>query len=234
MKKYPRLILVFTAILVFMCRQSTTGTQPMGYIGGSGVSCKAFNEYGSMFTVTASGYTCPLTCQDGSIVEFDVPNDFPFNISYSKADLQSKYCAAGIVSTPTATLEPAPTSTETPISAAPVPPVAAPLLTGKVTTCDLESRYINFRLVEGAPVVSGDEVVLTMNGTPLKCSVPPSNKSVLSCLLPAGVQFPVQVSIAIGDSVANQFSYNGEECFYVEPTNTGVPTSLPAVTPTPT
>ena len=238
MKKYhPHLAFLLTAFLVVGCsQQAPEDTLAMSYTDGSSVTCTAYGDRKDLNNqLIVSGYNCPLACPDGSTVSFDMAHDgLPSGQKFSKEELQAKYCTAGAAATLIVSITPAPTPTETPSGPAPAPAVAAPLLTGQVTTCDLYSRYINFRLAEGAPVVSGDEVVLTMGGTPLKCTVPPSNKTILSCLLPAGIDFPAQVSIAIGGSVADQFSYNGEECYYVEPTNTNAPTSQPAPTPTST
>ena len=236
MKKYPRLILLFTSILVFMCRCNfPDDNRAIVYSDGSYANCRGYKDYDAKDgnLVTTSGYACPLACPDGSTVSFDMLGGPAFGQKYPKEELQAKYCAAGSAAAPSATA----TQTETPIVAAPLPPAAAPLLTGQVTTCDLESRYINFRFVDGAPEVSGDAIVLTMNGTQLNCTVPPSNKTILSCSLPPGITFPTDVKVAIGDSVTNQFSYNGDECFYVEPTGTPKPDATesgPAATPTPT
>ncbi len=232
MKKYPRLILLFTAILVFMCRCNfPDDKKTIVYSDNTYDGCTGFTDIDLQSTADKSGYTCFLTCPDGSTVSYDIFSTPVFGQKLQKGELQAKYCKAGAAATATVTA----TLTQTPVGPAPVGGTS-PLLSGNVTACSLKDGYINFRLVDNAPAITGSELLVTINGVKVNCTVPPNNLTILSCTLPAGITFPTDVKVAIGDSVANQFSYNGDECLYVEPTNTPKPDapSAPAATPTPT
>jgi hypothetical protein len=222
-----QLLFLLTPLLVMVC---SSGAMILHFTDGSGVVCDPLDWNNEM-------YSCEIPCPSGTHTV--TLRQWP-DSSTQNHDLAS-FCpnmprAATAVSTatvpPTATSIPTQTATT---AAQPTLQAIAPLLTGDVTACSLNAGFINFTLAAGAPDLTGDQVTVAINGTQVRCTLPLSNQTVLSCALPDGVTFPAQVSVAQGGQTADQFSYSGAACFYAAPTNTprnpgnSGPTSTPCL-----
>ncbi len=222
-KRFTPLVFIFTAIITVMCQCQMTNRD----VKLAGHDCK----YTGSYDTDTSRYDGTFDCKnpDGSMLTCPytgaaVTNSKVFLRDQTSVMTDAQFwaylgCVSPSQATPTSTPTPVPTSTATaaPAAAESNQGVAAPLVTGDVSACNVNDGFINFKLVEGVPPFNSNEVVVVMNGTQVNCTVPSNNTSVLSCGLPAGVTFPLQVSVARGDSVANQFSYNGDACLYVAP-----------------
>ena len=178
-------------------------------------------EYNGTFRCTnpdGSNFTCPGTNQPAGRVEFTARVTYPRDIT--EANFWSNMgCGSASKATPTPTPTAVPTATATEI--APAPAASAPLLTGEVTACSVRDGFINFKLVKDAPAISGNDVLVMMNGTQVTCTVVGTKKDLLSCALPVGVTFPAKITVALGDAMTNQFTYDGAGCSNVPPKNGG-------------
>ncbi|MBP6178640.1 MAG: hypothetical protein KA473_15425 [Anaerolineales bacterium] len=115
-----------------------------------------------------------------------------------------------------ATEPPTEAPTETP-TAAPteVPPteLPTPILTGDVTYCDASARALNLRLVDGFTAVDFNGFQVSMGSDPMNCSVNNTNSTLLTCMYPTGVSFPVNIKVETSTgSVVNEFEFNGSNC----------------------
>ena len=116
--------------------------------------------------------------------------------------------------------EEAPTDapTEAPTEAPPAE-LPVPILTGEVTYCDLVSRSVNLRLVEGFSAEEFNHQV-TIGGEAMSCKFNEGNASLLTCTFPATIKFPVSIQASQDGNIVNEFDYNGSNCIY--PTGTKV------------
>lgn len=220
MKKYSYLILVLSLLLAGCITK--LNNKAFDWAGHSCVFTGDYDapgflstqSYPPVYTGTfrctnsdGSNLTCPNTNQPAERVEFQARVTFPRDLT-EKNFLTYIGCNASSASTATPTSTPQPTATSTPV------PTATPsaLLTGDVTACSLNDGFINFKLVTISPLVNESDVNLTINGTQVSCSFAGSDNSLLSCPLPAGVAFPAQIQVAIGNTTTDNFNYDGSGC----------------------
>lgn len=241
-KKHPALILVFTALLVTVCR---CGPDPFDRHARPQIQLKDGTSLGSCilmqeFANIGAGpdeatstmvWDCTLTCPDGSRVEFQLDGDRSVPAFYNDPNLEAndstaflaQYCspeamiAADIPEAPTE--EPAPTPTDTPQSEEQVIIIPTqnllilpPVLADSVTACDTGLGFINFPLADPQPDLSGRSVSVFINGTKVNCRLAGSQSQLLGCSLPPGTTFPVTVSASIDDVEVNNFPFNGAIC----------------------
>jgi hypothetical protein len=202
LKKHPGLILVFTALVTVMCRCDATPdiNRAFDQTQGGPAYCIASDFFAEDGFVTGWDTTCTVKCLDGTtrLVSFrgaKVPDIIK----------TEDHCG-------TAATLPTTTRTATAVPTATIEALSAPLLTGDVTACSLKDGFINFKLVDDDPGFNGSEVLLSINGTQVSCTVAGTNKDVLSCALPPGVTFPAQIHAAVGDASTDDFSYDGGGC----------------------
>ncbi len=119
-------------------------------------------------------------------------------------------------------------------------PTAAPLLTGQVSSCFLNTSVINFRFVQPPPDLTGKNLSVLIQGQPSQCYVPPGFPGSLSCKLPPNTSFPTGIVVTLDNAVVNSFSFNGVVCQQQAAQNSSqglLSTSVPATqrpTPKPT
>lgn len=260
-KKRPALFLVFTALLVTVCRCgpdpfSPNNTSPIRLKDGSSLgSCKLFQEFTRTgenpdeFTSTMV-WDCSLTCPDGSQVEFQLDGDQSVPAFYNDPYLEAgdtpgflaQYCspeAMTAADTPEApTEEPSPTPTDTAQEQVIIIPtqnllILPPVLAGNVTACDTGLGFINFPLADPQPDLSGKSVSVFLNGNKVNCRLAGSQSQLLGCSLPPGTTFPVIVSASIDDVEVNNFPFNGAICTNTVPTRETEDDSEPTATSQP-
>jgi hypothetical protein len=220
-KKHPGLILILSALMVTVCRCSLTPTTPvtMNFTNGKSAKCSKFSEYlttgwDGIYGTTYS-YDCSIPCPDGStvMVKFEdkathkkIMGKEKFNL----AALQKQYCKKSPVqAVVTATLIP-PLIT-IPNTATPVL-TDSPLLTEEVTACDLNSGYVNFRMVKSPPNLADKTLVIAINNTNVNCIIPPNNQTIYSCILPKKMDFPATIIVKLDEIEVNNFAVNSNIC----------------------
>ena len=112
-------------------------------------------------------------------------------------------------------IAPAQSNVEVPPVVQPAPPAnpepQVPILTGDVPYCDLSSRAINLRLVDG--FVSTDfNHKLTIGGESMGCKVSEANSTILSCLYPPTTVFPASIQATLNGNIVNEFEFSGATC----------------------
>jgi hypothetical protein len=121
LKKHPALILIFTALLVTVCRCSADGQFAMQFTDGTIIGCKEYLEYFSEENPSSllanSVYVCSLPCPDGSVAKFDLYEN-PSSGVQDKVEYQKQYCQPAEQATQT--LQPTETSTAAPTATKPV------------------------------------------------------------------------------------------------------------------
>jgi hypothetical protein len=244
MRRTIKLFLAFSTLLVTtMCKYYQGGTVALP----TGLSCENYTDYRFFewrgeeykFYLEELGATCSYTCPDGIVIEVDIPEEFSSSSPLafaSKADLDAQFCGVAPPATPTqppptasptaaasptlaatATVEPSPTVEITPTA-------QEPLLTGRVLMCDVGANLINFRIVQPAPDLTGKTITAQINDTESMCAVNPTNPSLLTCTIPAGVTFPARVVVSLDGAVVNDFVYDGLGCVEI---TTPVATTTP-------
>lgn len=242
MYKKMNLVLVFSAFLLTMCRAYE---EPVSTI--EGLSCRPYTDY---FQGEGSrGLECFYTCPDGTVVgPFESQADPA--LSSTKGDLDLQLCGVARPTftprEPPATLSPTVAPSVTPADS-PTPEVTAvgvipstaeatltagisvtggqsSVLTGKVLMCDLGMNLINFRLAQPDPNLTEKNLVVQIADMESTCYVNPTNPSLLTCTIPAGVSFPARVIATLGGAVVSDFTYTGIGC---EILTTAVPTTTP-------
>lgn len=114
---------------------------------------------------------------------------------------------------------PAQSNVEVPPVVQPAPPAnpepQVPILTGDVPYCDLSSRAINLRLVDGF-VPTDFNHKLTIGGEPIGCKVSEANSTILSCLYPPTTVFPASLQATLNGNIVNEFEFSGATCVVPE------------------
>ncbi len=114
---------------------------------------------------------------------------------------------------------PAQSNVEVPPVVQPAPPAnpepQVPILTGDVPYCDLSSRAINLRLVDGF-VPTDFNHKLTIGGEPMGCKVSEANSTILSCLYPPTTVFPASIQATLNGNIVNEFEFSGATCVVPE------------------
>jgi hypothetical protein len=90
--------------------------------------------------------------------------------------------------------------------------------------CDVGIHLINFRMVEPVPGLTVEGLELQIDDRPATCSVNPTNPSLLTCTIPAGVSFPARVLVRLDGVTVNDFVYDGLGCAKIA---TAFPTTTP-------
>lgn len=234
MRGKTKLVLVFSAFLLTMCRGYG---EPVSTI--EGLSCRTYTAYLQEGLTTSKGLECYYTCPTGTVGPFDFTAD-P-SLSATKGDLDRQFCGiAPQPFTPTAipsaspTLPASPTvpatatveispSAEASVTAA-IPATGQSVVTGQVLMCDLGAHLINFRIVQPPPDLTNKTLTAQISDLESTCYVNPTNPSLLTCGLPAGATFPARITVSVDGTVVNDFTYHGIGC---EILNTAVPTTTP-------
>jgi hypothetical protein len=239
-----KLFVVLSALLLTMC---TVYDQAGAVVSSNGLSCQTHTDFGAFerqgdknrFFIVKQAAECSYQCPDRKIREFELPGKFSASsplYSASKEELNSRYCGIALQPTPTqlsATVSPTSTvfPTESPTEQAFTSPLAEtstavepPLLRGEVTMCDLAVNLINFRLVESVPDLTGKTLAVQIADQESTCAVNPSNTSLLTCTIPASVNFPARVVVRLDGAVMNDFTFDGRGCAKIA---TPFPTTTP-------
>ena len=110
---------------------------------------------------------------------------------------------------------PAQSNVEVPPVVQPAPPAnpepQVPILTGDVPYCDLSSRAINLRFVDGF-VPTDFNHNLTIGGEPMGCKVSEANSTILSCLYPPTTVFPAIIQATLNGNIVEEFEFSGATC----------------------
>ena len=131
-------------------------------------------------------------------------------------------------------IAPAQSSVEVPPVVQPAPPAnpepQVPILTGDEPYCDLSSRALNLRLVDG--FVSTDfNHKLTIGGEPMGCKVSEANSTILSCLYPPTTVFPARIQSTLNGNIVNEFDFSGATCVVPEIPHDNTATDQPICDP---
>ncbi len=234
-KKRPGLILIFSALLVTVCRCSIIPGVPtvINFTNGTSANCLKYGEYfsgrGSIFW-TVNSYDCTIPCPDGTKVLVNLESEETDKTIANKgkfdlAALQKQYCKkASVQAELTATAIP-------PLIA--IPNSAPPFLTEEITSCDMRARYINLRMVQSPPDLTDKKLVIAINNTEVQCSIPSNNKSVYSCVLPNNMKFPADILVNLDETEVNNFNYDGTNCLNNglndKPNNDDSPAVVPTI-----
>lgn len=219
------LFLLFFVCLLTMC----TSSAPESITYENGLSC---------VSVRGEDVNCTYTCSDGSTQEVDISDPASSLITSSREDLEVEICGATPRPTATAmesllTVFPVSTNSAAPrVSRTPrgsptgtvaaILPTGGSLLTGTVSMCDLGGKLINFRIAPPVQDLSGHALKLQIAERESTCYVNPTNRSLLTCLIPIGVSFPARVVVWLDGDLVNDFVYNGLGCAVIT-TPTPVP-----------
>ncbi|HJQ14173.1 MAG TPA: hypothetical protein VJ830_05430 [Anaerolineales bacterium] len=241
MHRLFRLFAIFSTLLLSMC---TVYDQSGSIVSLNGLSCQNRTDYGLGGGQQAA--TCYYKCPDGTIRRPELDEEFTVSsplYGASKDEVDAQFCQG--VSQPTAS-QPVPTDlatdaptdlpTEAAVTAAPPTEILSsptagivvqnlpPLLRGDVTMCDVAINLINFRMIEPVPELAETDLEVQIGDQPTTCFVNPTNTSLLSCNIPAGVTFPARVFVSLDGATVNDFIYDGLGCAKIA---TAFPTTTP-------
>jgi hypothetical protein len=226
-----KLFVLFFALFLTMCRRYEEGA-PLLTI--EGLSCRNYTAYFEHGQISSEGLECYYACPDKTVGPLDFQLDPA--LSYTKGDMDRLYCGLEPQLTPTvpaASISPTPIASPTGvlsptviISSTPEITGTAPasLLTGKVTMCDTGTNLISFRVAQPAPDLTGKTLTAQIADQDSRCYINPTNLSVMTCTIPAGVVFPARVVVSVDGVLVNDFVYDGLGC-------TQITTPLPTTTP---
>jgi hypothetical protein len=220
MRIKSNLFLIISVFLLTMCT-GNTAIQLANPIDG--LSCSG----------SAEQMECSYTCPDGTTAG-PITFDRDPSLSLSKGELDRRYCDVAPQATPTrlpasATPTELPTNSPTIAASATVVVPATggdPLLSESVSMCDLGGKLINFRIVEPAPEFTEESLKVQIAEQDSTCYLNQTNSSLLTCLLPNEISFPVHVVVSLDGAVVNDFLYSGVGCAIVT-TPTSRPRSYP-------
>jgi len=248
MHRNIKLFAAFSSLFLAMC---TFYDQGGAIVAPNGLSCQNRTDYG--FLQQQQVAECYYKCPDGTVRQPEIVEAFSESsplYSASREEVDAQFCQGP--ARPTAT-PPPPTeslATEPPITEPPTEPPATkvpatsvppteqiapsatfeiisqqpPLLRGDVTMCDVAINLINFRMIEPVPNLTGRALEVEIANQPSSCSINPTNTSLLTCTLPAGVTFPTRVLVRLDSVVVNDFDYSGLGCAKIA---TAFPTTTP-------
>ena len=209
MRKKLMFFMVFSTFFLTMC-----GNLPESELANpiAGLSCKP--SPGSSSQEMVCYYTCPEETVGPMLFEEDP------SLVLSKGDFDRRFC--GITPQFTSTAPPAnpspsssPTGSPTVASTATgLVPVTAqdPFLAETVSMCDLGGKLINFRILDTAPELTPETLDVQIAEQETTCYVNPTNPSLLTCVLPNDISFPVQIVVSRGGAVIHDFMYSGLGC----------------------
>lgn len=237
MHRKRRLFLALSALLLTVCKTYDQGG-PLTY--ANGLSCQNYADYRFFewlgedyrFYIQERGADCTYICPDGTVWQSDIPGEASDSsplYSASKADLDARFCGFAPQPTPTITPASTPTATATPSSLpsptleiSPTPP--PPLLSERVTMCDIGINLISFRIVEPPPDLTGKTLTVQVSDKESTCTINPVNPSLLTCTIPDSVTFPARVVVRLDGTAVNDFIYDGLGCAEI---STPMPTTTP-------
>jgi hypothetical protein len=210
-----RLTYVLTLFFLMACRTyaCSMGSNFVYTKDLSPVECQSFLQ--SPDQGSTSGYTCSLKCPgiDG-MYQLELYTAPAFS-EMTYAQLQGQYCP--VTSEPSSSSVPATsTPTATPSPTAPST-VIQPFLSGEVSACDLKQGFINFVQAKPRLDITDKNVVVTINGTDVKCSIAGNDRDLYSCTLPASTQFPAEIIVQLDGTQINDFKFDGSNCETVAP-----------------
>lgn len=218
--RYTRLIFVFTAVSMLVCRrgdplqsQSNYTQTTIVFSDSTKMSCEKYlaptgvAEDGETILI-GDEYKCGYICPDGNSRQIIFHNGDFSQLGTYRANWDAKYCTVTSVTEPPSTEAPAveiPTTTE--------PPVSVPLLlTGEITMCDRTANLVNFRLFNDIDKNILDNMQIELGGEPVTCSVNKGNSTLLTCSLPPLMVFPTKVRGIINGTEVNSFDFDGTDC----------------------
>lgn len=231
MRKKLKLFVVFSSLLLTMCRRYEAAPPLLTM---DGLSCRNYTAYFEHGLSSSKGLECYYACPDKTIGPLDFQIDPA--LLYTEGDMDRLYCGIGpqptsTASSPSASPAPveSPTLVLTPtleisVTAEITPTAPAPLLTGKVTMCDTGIHLISFRIIEPPPDLTGQTLTVQIADQESSCYINPTNPSLMTCTLPAGVTFPAPVVASVDGVVVNDFVYDGLGCAQI---TTPMPTTTP-------
>jgi hypothetical protein len=232
-----KLFLVFFALLLAGCKVYDQGGP---VTSTNGLSCQSYTDYRFFewrgeeyrYYIREEGAECSYMCPDGTVRQPEISGNFSASsplYSASKEDLDAQFC--GIAPEPTPTETPSstppptlsPTAQATPtIEISPTPP--PPLLSERVTMCDIGINLISFRMVEPPPDLTDKTLAVEIADIETTCTVNPTNPSLLTCTIPPLVTFPAKVVVRLDGAVVNDFTFDGLGCAEL---STPMPTTTP-------
>jgi hypothetical protein len=219
MRKKLKLFIVFSCLLLTMCRRYEEGAPLLTM---EGLSCRNYTAYFEHGLSSSQGLECYYACPDKTIGPLDFQVDPA--LYYTEGDMDRLYCGIEPQPTPTlASTSTSPTEVASPtlVSSAPIEISAtaemtltapASLLTGRVTMCDTGINLISFRVTEPPPDLTGKTLTAQIADQDSSCYINPTNPSLMTCTIPAGVIFPARVVVSVDGVVVNDFVYDGLGC----------------------
>jgi len=233
MSKKLKLLVILSSLLLTMCRRYEEGAPLLTL---EGLSCRNYTAYFEHGLSSSEGLECYYACPDKTIGPLDFQLDPA--LLYTEGDMDRLYCGIDLQPTPTpalASTSTSPTAVASPtlvssptteISAAAelTPTAPAPLLTGKVTMCDTGMNLISFRTIEPPPDLTGKSLTAQIADQDSSCYINPTNLSLMTCTIPAGVIFPAHVVVSVDGLIVDDFVYDGLGCAQI---TTPMPTTTP-------
>lgn len=241
MRRITKLAVVFSALLLTMCRSYNESQLAVPI---EGLSCRTYTGYLEEGLGTSKGIECYYTCPSGTVGPLDFRAD-P-SLSATKGDLDRMFCGIAPQFTPT---EPPPTPSATSVPSATL--AASPtvetvvgisptvqtsvtaeipetgqssVVTGQVLMCDLGANLINLRMVQPPPDLTNKTLTAQISDMESTCYVNQTNLSLLTCTIPAGVTFPARIVVSVDGAVVGDLTYTGIGC---EILSTAIPTTTP-------
>ena len=220
MRKKLKLFVVFSCLLLTMCRRYE---EEAPLLSLDGLSCRNYTAYFEHGLRSSEGLECYYACPNKTVIG---PLDFQDDPArtYTEGDMDRRYCGIKPEFTPTlastspsATIVASPTLVASPtievsVTTGVTPTASAPLLTGTVTMCDTGTNLISFRLVAPTPNLAGKTLTARIADRDSSCSINPINPSLMTCTIPSGVTFPARIVLSVDTVVVNDFMYSGLGC----------------------
>jgi hypothetical protein len=232
-----RNIRLFAAFFILFLSMCTFYDQSGAIIAPNGLSCQNLTRYDSVQGQRSAD--CYYPCPDGTGRQVEIDGEFSAAsplYSASQEEVNKQFCEnpnLPVLTQPPATNAP-PTSPATAEATEEISLIPSatdeiilsdqPLLRGDVTMCDVGINLINFRMVEPAPDLTLEGLEVQIDNLPTTCSVNPTNTSLLTCTIPAGVTFPARVFVQLDGAAVNDFVYDGLGCAKIA-------TAFPSTTP---
>ena len=214
-----KLKLIFAWLMILMamlaCKSSSMERED------AHISCQDHFYKKSNGEVGVKASNCTYTCDNDTVLSRVFDENTPpeqseilFYCNQPAASVAEESVATEPPTEEVPTEAPTDAPTEAPTEAPSAEP-PAPILTGDVTYCDIVSRSVNLRLVEGFSAEEFSHQV-TIGGEAMSCKVNEGNATLLTCTFPATTKFPASIQVSKDGNVVNEFEYNGSNCVVPE------------------
>lgn len=189
--------LLFMGVAVLMV-QCSTESPPVQH--ANGLTCQTHNNAANGGLTTAKETDCRFKCPDGRLLS--LPEAV---VSQSKDQLNFLFCGVALPDN-------SPASSQSSAAAYPPSTTPVPLLNQQVDICDPVKGLINFVLAKPPQDLTGQKLIVQIQGQQTPCSISLAFPGELSCKLPPNTSFPTGIIVRVNDQVVNIFPYSGGDC----------------------